>query len=89
MSDEFYSWVQEATPGAPHAQDVWLYQSPAAWWRRLWWRVRMLLGRIVSRVKPRPNMVLYGCVPVRCSAPEGDDVVSVVSVSEFTCTRQL
>jgi len=66
INDDYRDWVERSIVVEPsYAQDVAFYQAPPKWWPRLVWRVRMLLGRLWPRLRPRPNMVLKGCVPVR------------------------
>ncbi|MEN6368823.1 MAG: hypothetical protein ABFD77_03880 [Thermotogota bacterium] len=87
--NSFYEWLRSSFPRElapdtePYKFDIELYRPPKSFFPLLWWNIRMFIGRLVRRVRPRPQMIFHDCYPVSFE-PAVDRSDSVVTVKEFT-----
>jgi hypothetical protein len=76
--DDFFRWAQSIVQEeeSKYSADISVRQAPAGRWARWWWRLRMILGRVIPVVRPRPNMILRDCYPVAFPQvdPHGEQV---------------
>lgn len=81
--DDFYNWAMssfaEKQEEVPCKFDIELYRPPRSFFPLLWWNIRMFIGRLVRRVRPRPDTIFHDCYPVKMepSVDRSDLVVTV------------